>query len=140
MLEAAGTASCPSRIINIGSINGINQPILSTFAYSSSKAGLHQLSKHLASHLADRHITVNAIAPGPFPSKMMKAVLDDSKEAVVAGIPLNRIGKPEDIAGYPSLLHAHPARACLFLSSKAGSWVTGVVLPVDGGSLVKARI
>jgi NAD(P)-dependent dehydrogenase (short-subunit alcohol dehydrogenase family) len=111
LLETAGTPSNPSRVINIGSINGINQPALSTYAYSASKAGLHQLSRHLAAHLAERNITVNAIAPGLFDSKMTKGILTDSRDIAVQGIPLNRIGEPEDIAG-----------ACLFLSSRAGAW------------------
>jgi len=75
LLEKAGTPSNTSRVINIGSINGINQPILSTYAYSASKAGLYQLSQHLASHIAERNITVNALAPGLFDSKMTKGKL-----------------------------------------------------------------
>lgn len=110
-LEKAATPANPSRVINIGSINGINQPILSTYAYTASKAGLHQLSRHMASHLAERSITVNALAPGLFDSKMTKGFLTDSREVAIQGIPLNRIGEPEDIAG-----------ACIFLASRAGSW------------------
>ncbi|ODN95247.1 beta-ketoacyl reductase [Cryptococcus wingfieldii CBS 7118] len=113
-----------ARIINIGSINGVGNPGLETYAYSSSKAALHQLSKHLANRLAP-HITVNAIAPGPFRSKMMKHTLDHFEKELAEGLPLKRIGAPEDIAS-----------TALWLSGPGGAWVTGTVVPVDGGSLV----
>src|SRR6476620_9197692 len=73
LLEAAGSPMNPARIINVGSIDGFHVPKHETYAYSASKAALHHLSKHLADQLASRHITVNVIAPGMFPSKMMKA-------------------------------------------------------------------
>jgi NAD(P)-dependent dehydrogenase (short-subunit alcohol dehydrogenase family) len=122
LLQAAGTAEDPARIINIGSVDGIQVPGFETYAYSSSKAAVHQLTRHLAKHLAPA-ITVNAIAPGPFQSRMMKATIAAAGEENMARMmPLKRIGRPEDMAG--------PA---IFLSSKAGSFLTGAVIPVDGG-------
>jgi len=122
LLQAAGTAEEPARIINIGSVDGIQVPGFETYAYSSSKAAVHQLTRHLAKHLAPA-ITVNAIAPGPFQSRMMKATIAAAGEENMAKMmPLKRIGRPEDMAG--------PA---IFLSSKAGAFLTGAVIPVDGG-------
>ncbi len=121
-LESAGSAQDPARVINVGSIDGIQVPMLETYAYSSSKAAVHQLTRHLAKTLAARHVTVNAIAPGPFRSKMMAATLEAFEEAIVAGCPLGRIGQPSDMAG-----------VAIYLASKAGSYVTGAVIPVDGG-------
>ena len=121
LLEAAGSPDDPARVINIGSINGIRPPVLDTFAYSSSKAAVHMLTRHLAMQLAPR-ITVNAIAPGPFESRMMAATLDAFGEQIAAGAPMKRIGRPDDAAG-----------AAIFLASPAAAFITGVVLPVDGG-------
>ena len=121
LLQVSGTADSPSRIINVGSINGLTPPPMDTFAYSASKAAVHQLSRHLAKSLAPT-ITVNAIAPGPFESRMMAATLEAFGDHIAAGVPLKRIGSPDDIAG-----------AAIFLSSRAGAYVTGAVLPVDGG-------
>jgi NAD(P)-dependent dehydrogenase (short-subunit alcohol dehydrogenase family) len=121
LLEAAGTLENPARVINIGSIDGIHVPVMETYAYSASKAAVHQLTRHLAKALAP-NITVNAIAPGPFESKMMHATLEAFGDAIAQSAPLKRIGRPDDMAG-----------AALFLASRAGSYVTGVVLPVDGG-------
>ncbi|KIN06699.1 hypothetical protein OIDMADRAFT_101349 [Oidiodendron maius Zn] len=129
LLEAAATPGDPARIINIGSVDGLRVPSLETFSYSASKAGLHQLSRVLANHLGQRNITSNALACGPFQSKMMAATLKDFGEVIVAGIPLARIGTPQDIAG-----------ACLFLSSKAGSYVNGATIALDGGSLVMSKM
>lgn len=122
LLTAAGTAEDPARIINVGSIDGLRVPELSTYSYSASKAAVHQLTRVLARELGPRHVTVNAIAPGPFPSKMMAGTLADFGEEIAASSPLGRIGRPDDMAG-----------AAVFLASRAGAWLTGVVLPVDGG-------
>ena len=122
LLEAAATADDPARIINVGSIDGINVNRLPTYSYAPSKAAIHHLTRMLAAHLADRHITANAIAPGPFPSKMMAATLEEYGEQIRKGVPLGRIGEADDMAG-----------AAIFLASKAANYVTGVVLPVDGG-------
>ncbi|MFC7719935.1 SDR family oxidoreductase [Nonomuraea recticatena] len=111
-------------MINIGSVDGIRVPALESYAYSATKAGVHMLTRHLARQLAPEHITVNAIAPGPFESKMMAFALDDpaTRELVAGGVPLGRIGRPDDMAG-----------AAIFLSSRAGAYLTGTVIPVDGG-------
>jgi len=121
-LERAATADDPARVINTGSIDGIQVPMLETYAYSTSKAAVHHLSKVLARQLAPRNITVNAIAPGPFESKMMHDTLQNFGEAIVGAVPLSRIGRPDDMAG-----------VAVYLASRAGSYVTGVVIPVDGG-------
>jgi NAD(P)-dependent dehydrogenase (short-subunit alcohol dehydrogenase family) len=121
LLEAAGSADQPARVINIGSIDGIRVPMLETYSYSASKAAVHMLTRHLAKRLAPA-ITVNAIAPGPFESKMMAATLDAFGEQIAAAAPLKRIGRPDDMAG-----------AAIFLASRAGAYVTGAVVPVDGG-------
>ncbi len=121
-LEAGGTASDPARVINTGSIDGLHVPLLNTYAYSASKAAVHHLTRVLAKELAKRHITVNAIAPGPFESRMMAATLRDFGDSIAAATPLGRIGTPEDMAG-----------VAIYLASRAGAYVTGAVIPVDGG-------
>jgi NAD(P)-dependent dehydrogenase (short-subunit alcohol dehydrogenase family) len=121
LLEATGTDEDPARVINIGSIDGIHAPLLETYSYSASKAAVHQLTRHLAKQLAPR-ITVNAIAPGPFESKMMAATLQAFGDQIAASAPLRRIGRPDDMAG-----------TAIYLASRAGAYLTGAVIPVDGG-------
>lgn len=121
-LEAAGTADDPARVINIGSVDGIQVPMLHTYSYSSSKAAIHHLTRVLARELGPKHITVNAVAPGPFESKMMAETLRNFGDAIAASAPLGRIGRPDDMAG-----------VAIYLSSRAGAYVTGAIIPVDGG-------
>ena len=124
VLRAAGTEEDPARVVNIGSVDGIRVPVMESYSYSASKAAVHMLTRHLAKRLAPEHITVNAIAPGPFESKMMAFMLrdDESRKAVEAMVPLGRIGRPDDAAGLT-----------IFLCSRAGSYLTGAVIPLDGG-------
>ncbi len=122
LLEKAATDDDPARVINIGSIDGLQAPMLDTFSYSSSKAAVHHLTRVLAHKLAAKRITVNAIAPGPFESKMMAETLERFGDSIRSTNPLGRIGRPEDMAG-----------TAIFLASRAGSYLTGTVIPVDGG-------
>jgi NAD(P)-dependent dehydrogenase (short-subunit alcohol dehydrogenase family) len=122
LLEAAGTQDDPARVINIGSIDGLHVPLFETYAYSASKAGLHHLTRALARQLGPRHVTVNAVAPGPFESKMMAATLEKFGDTIAEAAPLRRIGRPDDMAG-----------VAVYLASRAGAYVTGAVIPVDGG-------
>ena len=120
-LKAAAKPEDPARVINIGSIDGLRAPRMDTYSYSASKAAVHMLTRHLAGKLAPS-ITVNAIAPGPFESKMMAQTLADFGTQIAASAPLKRIGRPDDVAG-----------TAIFLASRAGTYLTGVVIPVDGG-------
>lgn len=122
-LRAAAAEQDPARVINIGSIDGLRTPGTENYSYSASKAGVHMLTRHLAKRLASEHITVNAIAPGPFESKMMSVLEDPGiRAAIEADVPLGRIGRADDVAGLT-----------LFLASRAGAYVTGTVIPLDGG-------
>lgn len=125
-LEAAASAADPARVINIGSIDGLRVPVLHTYAYSASKAAVHHLTRVLAVELAARQITVNAVAPGPFESKMMAETLRNFGDAIRASVPLGRIGEAEDMAGI-----------AIYLASRAGAYLTGTVIPVDGGITVR---
>ncbi len=122
LLEAAGTADDPARVINVGSIDGLRVPEFHTYSYAASKAGLHQLTRVLARELGPRHITVNAVAPGPFESKMMAATLAARGDEIAAASPLGRIGRSDDMAG-----------VAVFLSGRGSAYITGAVIPVDGG-------
>ncbi len=122
LLEAAGTDDDPARVINIGSIDGLRVPSMPTYSYSASKAGVHHLTRVLARELGPRQITVNAVAPGPFESKMMAWTLEHHRDEIASAAPLRRIGRPDDMAG-----------VAVYLASRAGAYVTGAVIPVDGG-------
>lgn len=126
-LRAAATPDDPARIINIGSVDALhaqggNVFEHETYSYSASKAAVHQLTRVLAKRLGPERITVNAIAPGPFESQMMASTLEAYSAEIAQLSPLGRIGRPDDVAG-----------AARFLASRAGAFITGVVLPVDGG-------
>lgn len=122
LLRKAATYEAPARIINTASINGISPPTLETYAYSSSKAGMIMLTRHLAQRLASDDILVNCIAPGPFQSNMMAATLAEIGDVIAEANPRKRIGQPEDIAG-----------VAIFLASRASAYTTGACVPCDGG-------
>lgn len=121
LLEKAGTPADPARVINIGSIDGIAVPTSDNYSYGASKAAVHHLTKHMARELTPS-ILVNAIAPGPFPTKMMATVLAEHGDELRAQSPVGRLGEPEDAAGL-----------AIFLSSRASTYITGATIPLDGG-------
>jgi NAD(P)-dependent dehydrogenase (short-subunit alcohol dehydrogenase family) len=123
-LVAAGTEDDPARVINIGSVAGIKTERLNAYSYAASKAAVHMMTRDLAGDLANRNITVNAVIPGFFPTKMTAHFRDEEKvdPGLIAHIPLRRLGRPDDIAGI-----------VVFLCSRAGCYVTGAQIPVDGG-------
>lgn len=121
-LRGAATADDPARIINIGSIAAIHVAQSPNYSYASSKAALHQLTRVLGRELGPHHITVNAVAPGPFPSQMMASTLETVGDTIAAAAPLRRLGRADDMAG-----------TAVFLASRAGSYLTGAIIPVDGG-------
>jgi NAD(P)-dependent dehydrogenase (short-subunit alcohol dehydrogenase family) len=124
MLEAAASAEDPARIITIGSIDAFHVPKHETYAYSASKAAVHQLARHLAKLLAPSNITSNVVAPGMFPSEMTWSTIEANSEgALLERVPLKRFVSSSDMAG-----------ATIFLASRAGAGITGAVLPVDGGT------
>jgi NAD(P)-dependent dehydrogenase (short-subunit alcohol dehydrogenase family) len=116
-------------VINIGSISGESVSALEYYAYSASKAAIHHLTRHLASRLARDNIRVNCLACGLFLTQLTKVTVERNKEDMFANIPLNRSGHATDIAG-----------TCMFLSSKAAAWITGAVVPLEGGTLIKSYL
>jgi NAD(P)-dependent dehydrogenase (short-subunit alcohol dehydrogenase family) len=132
LLEARATHDDPSRVINIGSIDGIRTPIFDTHSYGPSKAALHSLTRQMAAKLVKRNIVMNAIAPGPFPTWMLSTGVgtggdvDGTDWSVIGRTnPRKRVGTPEDIAGL-----------AIFLSSRAGAFTVGEVITCDGGLVV----
>lgn len=124
LLEKAATPADPARVVNLGSVMGTAALGDGAYSYSASKAAVHQLTRILAKELAHKNITFNAFAPGPFQSRMTAFATgsDEKAERVGKSVPLGRIGSPSDIAG-----------AALYLCGKGGSYITGAILPLDGG-------
>ena len=121
-LRAAASPQDPARIVNTGSIGGLHVPNWEAHSYGASKAALHHLTRSLAKALGPDHITVNAIAPGPFPSRLTDTASDAVKKSVATYVPLGRPGMAEDVQG-----------AVIFLASRAGAYVNGSTIPLDGG-------
>ncbi|WP_281994618.1 SDR family NAD(P)-dependent oxidoreductase [Ruegeria faecimaris] len=124
ILMSSGTAEDPSRVVNVGSVMGEVPMGDGAYSYSASKAAVLHLTKIMAKELAPHHITVNALAPGPFVSRMTAFATSDegTRKKVGKSVPLGRVGRDEDIAG-----------CMLFLCGLGGSYVTGAVIPVSGG-------
>ena len=128
LLERGAADGDPARVINVGSMDGLHvqQRVgTGTFAYSASKAAVHHLTRTLAVELGPRNITVNAVAPGFFESRMTGDILERHGADITAACPLGRIGRPEEMAGI-----------AIYLASRAGAYTNGAVIPVDGGSLL----
>lgn len=130
-LQAAARVDDPARIINVGSVAGITPQGAPTHAYDVSKAAVHHLTRKFAAEFASHSITVNALAPGFVPSRMSAGLSTwgATEQALTASVPLKRLGNEHDMAG-----------ACIYLSSRAGSWITGTILTVDGGSVGAQQI
>ncbi len=121
LLRAAASPETPAKVINIASIDGIRNPDLENYSYVAAKAGLIHLTRRVAKRLVSENIHVNAIAPGAFASDM-NVFARDNPDAVAAMIPSKRLGRPEDMAG-----------AAVYMCSRAGDYLVGITLPVDGG-------
>ncbi|MEM8792274.1 MAG: SDR family oxidoreductase [Pseudomonadota bacterium] len=130
LLEAAATDEDPARIINLGSVMGTKPVADMAFSYAASKAAVHHLTDIFANDLAAKRITCNAFAPGPFRSRMTAFATEDERKAAAMGaaIPLGRLGEPSDIAA-----------ATLYLCGKGGAYVTGAIIPIDGGMKSEAN-
>ncbi|MCH8174764.1 MAG: SDR family oxidoreductase [Proteobacteria bacterium] len=122
LLTKDASTENPSRVINIGSIDGLRVSSMDNFAYGASKAAVHFLTRNLAVRLARKGLTINAIAPGPFESKMMAHTLAQFQDRIEKENPMGRIGSPRDMAGL-----------ALFLASPAATYMTGQVIALDGG-------
>jgi NAD(P)-dependent dehydrogenase (short-subunit alcohol dehydrogenase family) len=120
-LLRAGARQQPAKVINIASIDGISVNPMETYSYAASKAGLIQLTRRMALRLAQDNIVVSAIAPGAFASEMNRTARDHAEETAKR-IPAGRIGRDEDMAG-----------GAIYLASRAGDYVMGSTLVIDGG-------
>ena len=129
LLRAAATDDDPARVINIASIGGLINPGMANYSYTSSKAAVIRLTSHLAADLAAENINVNGIAPGIFPSKMSKHLLEDEEtlKDALKSIPKGRVGTPEDAAG-----------TATYLCARASAFMTGHTLVLDGGAVAAA--
>jgi NAD(P)-dependent dehydrogenase (short-subunit alcohol dehydrogenase family) len=125
LLRAAATKERPAKVINVASIDGLSVNMQETYPYAASKAGLIHLTRRMALRLTEDNIIVNAVAPGPFPSDM-NTIARDQADAVAARTPSGRVGIAEDMAG-----------VAIFLASKAGDYVVGDTIAVDGGNSIK---
>jgi NAD(P)-dependent dehydrogenase (short-subunit alcohol dehydrogenase family) len=126
LLKASGTSDDPARVINIGSVAGAKPVRLNAYSYAASKAAIHMMTRDLAGDLAAHHITVNAVVPGFFPTRMTAHMRGEEHvdPGLLDQIPLRRLGRSEDIAG-----------AIVFLCARSGAYVTGAQISVDGGLL-----
>lgn len=124
LLEAAATDDDPARVVNVGSVMGDIPKGTATYSYAVSKGAVHHMTRVLSNDLAHRRITVNAIAPGPFVSKMTAFAIgtEEGQAESAKGVPLGRVGRPEDIAG-----------ALQYLCGRGGAYVSGAILPLSGG-------
>ena len=120
--RAGGSPERPSSVINNGSVGALKIGPREVYSYQASKSAIHWLTKSLAKKLAPRNITVNAIAPGFFESDMTVITDDAMRKMVESMVPRGRTGTPEDMAG-----------AAIYLASRAGAYVTGSVIAVEGG-------
>jgi NAD(P)-dependent dehydrogenase (short-subunit alcohol dehydrogenase family) len=129
LLFKSGTVERPANVINVGSVMGTVTQAENAYSYAASKAAVHHLTRILAAEFAGRHATVNAIAPGPFKSKMTAFALGNDKglAATIAAVPMKRVGRPEDVAG-----------TILYLAGLGGAYTTGAIIPLDGGVSVGA--
>jgi NAD(P)-dependent dehydrogenase (short-subunit alcohol dehydrogenase family) len=123
MLESAARPGDPARVVNMGSVDGYAVGPFDNFAYPAAKAALHHLTRVLAFRLAGRGITANCIAAGPVQTKMTQGLLDSDDGGRLSANPLGRLVGPDDLAG-----------ALVFLTARSGAFVTGAVVPVDGGA------